>query len=376
MQLKQLLLIILILSALNIQAQKNYEFEVDKNLEATLIKNQAQTGTCWAFATASMVESEMLRLGVTDIDLAEMFVVRQIYVEKALNYVRRQGKAQFSQGSLSHDLMNVIKKYGIVPQSAYEGKYADEKAYNHGELEVVLKSMVDAYIKQKSLSPRWINAIEAVLDTYLGAVPETFTFNGKTYTPKTFAAEVVKINPKDYVEITSYTHHPFYEQFILEIPDNFSNGSYYNVPINELMAIVDNSIAEGYSVGWDTDVSEKTFSSSKGLAIMPEKAMGGASTADLKVFFSEPQKEVKVTQALRQSTFESYSTTDDHLMHITGTAKDKNGTTYYIVKNSWGNRGPFEGYIYTSSSYFQLKTVSVMVHKSIIPSEIAQKMGL
>ena len=297
-----------------------------------------------------------------------MFVVRNVYRDKAKNYVLRQGKANFSQGSLAHDLINVAEKYGVVPESVYSGKLDGAESHNHGEMEAALKGMLDGILGRKSLSSKWSEAFDCVVDVYLGTMPDEFTYGGKVYTPVTYA-ESLDINPDEYVNITSYTHHPFYNQFVLEIPDNYSNGSFYNVPMEELEKIVDNAVKNGYSIAWDGDVSEKGFSAKNGIAVLPVDE----KREDL---FVVPGEEVEVTQELRQSTFESYATTDDHLMHLTGIAKDENGNKYYLIKNSWGEIGEFKGYLYMSEAYFQLKTVSVLVHKDAIPKEIAKKMTL
>lgn len=307
-----------------------------------------------------------------------MFVVRQIYMDKATNYIRRQGKAQFSQGSLSHDVITTIRKHGAMPESAFDGLNNGDKVYNHSELSKVLKGMLDAMIKSSrgKLSNHWQAAIGAVLDVYLGEIPETFTYEGKEYTAKTFAAEVLEINPDDYIEITSYEHHPYYKPCVLEIPDNFSNGLYYNVPIKDMERITDNAVKMGYTVAWDCDVSEKGFSQKEGLAILPEKDWNEMTKEEKANAFKTPVKQKTVTQNMRQTTFDNYSTTDDHLMHITGIAKDAKGNSYYQVKNSWGERGKYKGYLYASKAYFQLKTVAVMVHKDCIPGDIKKKLKM
>ncbi|MFT5167119.1 MAG: bleomycin hydrolase [Saprospiraceae bacterium] len=346
----------------------SYDFTIQNKVECTEVKSQDRTGTCWSFATASFLESEMIRKGNGVHDLSEMFVVRNIYRDKAKNYVLRQGKANFSQGSLAHDLIRVAKKHGIVPESVYSGKLDGAEKHNHSEMEAVLKGMLDGVLKQKSLSKKWPVAFDCVVDTYLGEVAEEFAYNGKTYTPMTFASEM-DINPDDYVNITSYTHQPYYEPFVLEIPDNYSNGSFYNVPIAELESIVDNAIKNGFSVAWDGDVSEKGFSAKNGMAILPKDE----KREDL---FTNPAEELTVTQQMRQETFESYSTTDDHLMHLTGIARDQKGTKYYLIKNSWGEISDYKGYLHMSEAYFELKTVAVLVHKDAIPKAIAKKLAL
>ena len=356
------------MAQVDVEKKAGYEFETVNSIECTPVKSQGNTGTCWSFATSSFLESEVIRKGKGYHDLSEMFVVRNVYKDKAKNYVLRQGKANFSQGSLSHDLINVAQRYGVVPESVYSGKLDGAEKHDHGEMIAVLKGMLDGVLKRKKLSPSWSKAFDCVVDVYLGDMPEEFTYAGKTYTPQSYA-ESLDINPKDYVNITSYTHHPYYSQFVLEIPDNYSNGNFYNVPMGEMEEIVDHAVKNGYTIAWDGDVSEKGFSAKNGLAILPEDA----KREDL---FEKPGKEMNVTQELRQITFESYSTTDDHLMHLTGTAKDQSGTKYYLIKNSWGEISDHKGFLYMSEAYFQLKTVSVMIHKDAIPKEIAKKMTL
>ncbi len=344
-----------------------YIFTKDKTVECTEVKSQDRTGTCWSFATASFLESEAIRMGKGDsqMDFSEMYVVRKVYQDKAMNYILRQGKANFSQGSLSHDLINIANNYGMVPESAYAGKLEGDKIHNHIEMEAILKGMLDGVLKQKRPSKKWKKAFEAILDVYLGEAPEKFTHNGKTYTPKSFASEM-GVKASEYVNFTSYTHHPFYEDFVLEIPDNYSNGSFYNVPLEDLEKITDHALSNGYSIAWDGDVSEKGFSSKNGIAVLPidEKR------EDL---FNKPGVEKQVDQEMRQETFENYSTTDDHLMHLTGTAKDQKGTKYYLIKNSWGEISEHKGFIYMSDPYFKLKTVSIMVHKDAIPDSVKAK---
>lgn len=353
----------------SVQAQDqkgtSYGFTIEKQVECTPVKSQDRTGTCWSFATASFLESELMRMGKGQHDLSEMFVVQNIYKDKARNYILRQGKANFSQGSLSHDLIRVASTHGVMPESVFSGKLAGEEKHDHSEMEAAMKGMLDGLLKQKRLSKKWQPALSCVLDTYIGDAPENFSYQGKNYTPKSLAKELA-INPDDYINLTSFTHHPFYKQFILEIPDNYSNGAYYNIPLNELQTIVDNALKQGYSIAWDGDVSEKGFAAKQGIAVVPTDE----KREDL---FQKPGKEMKVTAELRQDKFESYATTDDHLMHLVGTSKDKAGNKYYLIKNSWGEISEYKGFLHMSETYFQLKTVSIMVHKDAIPANIAQK---
>lgn len=356
-------------------AKAQYKFTIDKKVGVTSVKNQQRTGTCWSFSTASFIESELMRLGKGQHDLSEMFVVRRIYREKALNYMQRQGKAQFGEGSLAHDLINTIGKYGIVPEEVYSGKVNGETKHDHAELAAMLTNIMKTVVKRKRPTKKWLDAFEGVLDAYLGKAPEKFTYQGKEYTPKSFA-QWLGINPADYVELTSYTHAPYYNAFILSIPDNFSNGTYYNLPIDELETVANHAIQKGYSMVWDGDVSEKGFSQKNDVAILPQKQWAQMAATERQHALKNPIEEQKVTQQMRQESFENYSTTDDHLMHLVGIAKDQKGGKYYLIKNSWGtNAGSCGGYIHASQAYFRLKTVSLLVHKDAIPAKIRKKLG-
>lgn len=367
-----LLVILFFFSSLHAQVdvkkEAGYDFTIQKKIECTPVKSQGKTGTCWSFSTVSFLESELIRTGKGQYDLSEMSIVRNIYKDKAMNYVLRQGKAQFSQGSLNHDVIKAFKRGGILPEEVYSGKLEGETAHNHSELAKGLEGYLDGILKSKSLSTKWMTGFEGILDAYLGKAPDQFEYGGKKYTNESFKEEL-GLNPDDYVEITSYTHHPFYETFVLEIPDNYSNGSYYNVPLSDLQSIVDNALENGYSVAWDGDVSEKGFLAKEGLAIVPLDEGSEDS-------YASPSKEKNITQEDRQSTFLSYSTTDDHLMHLTGTATDQNGTKYYLTKNSWGEISDYKGFLYMSESYFRLKTVGVLVHKDALSDDMKKKLML
>ena len=349
-----------------VEVKNGYGFKMEKTINCTPVKSQDRTGTCWSFATSSFLESEAIRMGHGSQDFSEMYVVRNVYKDKAKNYILRQGKANFSQGSLSHDLMRVIGEHGMVPESAYSGKLSGENTHNHSEMEAVLKGMLDGVLKQKRLSRKWSKAFDKVVDVYLGEAPQQFTYEGSSHTAASYA-KAMGLDADNYINITSFTHHPFYKSFVLEIPDNYSNGSFYNLPIEDVQAIVNNALDKGYSVAWDGDVSEKGFSSKNGIAVVP-------ADPEREDLFSKPGKEMKITQEIRQEQFESYSTTDDHLMHLTGLASDRNGNKYYLIKNSWGEISEFKGYLYMSEAYLQLKTVAILVHKDAIPSAIAKKM--
>ncbi len=348
------------------QEKQSNQFTTVYDIEATQVKSQGNTGTCWSFSTSSFIESEIFRKNGLLIDISEMYTVRNTYEKKAENYILRQGKAQFSQGSLAHDVFNSIRENGLVPEEIYSGGLTNQGIHNHTKVFASLDSVVHNYVKNTKQSTSWIDSTNTVLDTYFGKEPNTFTFNNKQYTPKTFQ-EAMKINPEDYITLTSYTHHPYYETFILEIPDNFSNGSFYNLPLNEYINAIEYALSKGYSIVLDTDVSEKTFSSKKGMATLPKDTTNTITVGNEKI----------VTSENRQIEFLNYNTTDDHLMHITGLLKDKNGNTYYKVKNSWGtsNKG-HEGYIYMSVPYIKMKSISISLHKDGISKEIMKKFKL
>jgi bleomycin hydrolase len=362
------------LFTLTLSAQEAYKFTTITDLETTPVISQGITGTCWSFSSTSFLESEIIRLTGRNIDLSEMYQVRNTYPLKAENFIMRQGKAQFGEGGLAHDVMNSVARNGLVPEAAFSGLFAGETKYNHAEMVAVLEAMLKTYVDNpgRSLSPKWRAAIEGVLDVYIGKNITNFTFEGKQYTPESFL-KMTKIEPEDYLSITSFTHAPFYSKFILNIPDNWSNGSFYNVPLDEMMATIDNALEKGFSVELDCDVSERSFSSKDGLAVIPENAENTMKALQ-RIY---PEK--KITQQYRQEEFENYNTTDDHLMHITGLLRDQNGTKYYKVKNSWGTdetRVANGGYVYFSEAYMRLKAVSVTVHKDAIPKGTAKKLSL
>ncbi|GET29301.1 aminopeptidase C [Prolixibacter sp. SD074] len=372
--------------------EEGYHFTAVKELPHTSVKNQYRSGTCWAFSGLSFLESEMLRMDKPEVDLSEMFVVYQCYIDKAIKTVRLHGNLNFGPGGAFHDVTYVLKNYGIVPDSVYTGLNYGETKHVHGEMDDVLKGIVDAVVenKNKKLSTAWEESVTGTLDAYLGELPAKFDYKGKTYSPKTFATDYCRLNPDDYVEITSFTHHPFYSKFKLEVPDNWEWGEVYNVPLDEMMKIIDNSLNSGYTVAWAADVSEKGFSTSKkGVAVVPDadvKEMTGselskwekltAKEKNEQLFkLDKPGKEKHITQEMRQEAFDDWQTTDDHGMHIIGLAKDQNGTMYYKVKNSWGDYNAWDGYFYASKPYVRYKTTCIMVNKHAIPKAIREKLG-
>jgi len=348
-----------------------YNFTVVKDNSAGAMEDQCQTGTCWSFATISFLESEIIRKGGKPVDLSEMYNVRVNYAKKADSYVRYQGRQQFGPGGLSHDVILVMREYGIVPESAFSGLEPGKKEYNHFGMDAMLESTVKTVIDKKlnEQSNDWKTSVDGMLDMGIGKLPTEFEYEGKKYTPQSFR-DAMKLNPDDYVSITSFSHHPYYSQFVLEVPDNWAKGSFYNVPLAEMQQVLDNALDNGYTVAWDADVSEKGFSFSQGAAVLP------ADDVKKEELWTKVISEKSVTQENRQEAFDAFKTTDDHLMHITGKAKDQNGGMYYITKNSWGSENPFKGFQYISKNYFQMKTISIMVHKDALPKELKKKLGI
>ncbi|MEG8946657.1 aminopeptidase C [Rosettibacter firmus] len=360
------------------EKKEQYQFTMIYQVKTTPVKDQAKTGTCWSFATTSFIETELIRMGKGEHILSPMWNVRFTYPKKAQNYIRYNGLTNFGMGGQAHDVMNVIREYGFVPEEIYKGMNINEDKHNHGEMDAVLKSIVDAVAKKRGgkITPVWQKVVESTLDIYLGVPPKEFYYNGKLYTPKSFV-DSLGFNPDDYVELTSFTHHPFYTKFELEIPDNWSKDLYYNVPIDDLMRVMDYALEHGYSIAWDGDVSEKTFDRKKCIAIIPVDSTDEEDDKEDNVKNDSPVKEKFVTQEMRQETFDNQTTTDDHLMHVVGLAKDQNGTKYYYTKNSWGTKNKkYDGYWYMSESYARLKVIAIMVHKDAIPPDIREKLKI
>ncbi len=388
--------LLLSLSLLGQEAKKEaegFKFKDEIVLPVTTVKNQYHTGTCWSFSTLSMFESEMMRLKKKESDLSEMFVVFYTYIEKAKKFVRMHGLNNFSAGGAFHDVTNIVKNYGIVPDEVYSGLRNGEEKHIHGEMDQALKNYVETVIKNpnRALSPVWTDAFKSILESYLGEVPENFDYKGVSYTPQSFARDFLGLNMEDYVEISSFTHHPFYSEFIIEVPDNWSWDEVYNVPLEEMEEIIDHSLKNGYTVSWAADISEKGFlSSNKGVAMVPapgKREMTGEERQrwekltdrekeEAVYTFDKPVPEVEITQELRQHSFDNYHTTDDHGMHIFGTAKDQDGNLYYKVKNSWGDYNKYDGLFYASKAYVKYKTTSIMVHRDAIPQAIREKLNL
>lgn len=369
--------------------QGGYHFTSIKEINTTSVKDQDRSSTCWSFSTLGLLESEILRLGNPAIDLSPMFVVRCIYSEKADRYARFQGSISISGGGSSADVIRAIRRYGIVPMEVYQGLRYGTDSHVHGELDAVAEAFIGAVVKNpnRKLSTAWKKGFDGILDAYLGDVSSSFTYRGKEYTPKSFA-QSLGINVDDYVEITSFTHHPFYTRFIIEIPDNWAHDEVYNVPLSDLGDIVDYAVDNGYSIAWGSDVSDSGINWTEGVAIVPDLDSEELAGSDMAKWtakkpkekyakaFEKPGSEIAITQEMRQLAFDNYQTTDDHGMVIVGKAKDQNGNLYYKVKNSWGDDGRFNGYFYASKPFVLYKTITIMLHKDAIPQDIRAKLGI
>lgn len=348
-------------------APYKYEFTIVKENPATPVKDQASTGTCWCFATNSFIESELLRTGKGEHDLSEMFVVRHNYIRRIKDNILRRGDGNIGPGSIAHMYIWVMKNVGIMPEEAYDGINYDSKRHNHGDLNTWVKSINATAVEMKKPLPEEI--VNGVLDAYLGKVPEKFTYQGKEYTVESFT-KAMGLNADDYVEITSFTHHPFYEKVMVEVPDNWDYATMYNLPLDEMMQVIDNAINEGYTVAWDGDISEPGYAFRHFIAVNTKEDLRKQKELKAKA------KEESVTQESRQHGFETFATVDDHLEHITGIAKDQDGVKYYKTKNSWGVDSNGTGYHYLSEEYVKAKTISILVHKNSIPKAIRAKLGL
>ena len=384
-----------VLSLTGVQSQAqvkpaDYQFTTVKEIPVTSMKNQYRSGTCWCFSALSFLESEVIKAKNLKADaypdFSEMFIIRNSYHDRALKYVRLNGYLNMAAGSGFGDVLEVIRDYGLVPQSAYSGMNYGYDLPVQGELDAVLKGYVQAVVKNpnKKLTPVWPKGFDGILDAYLGVVPETFVENGVTYTPASYR-DAMGINPDDYVNISSYTHHPFYSQFAIEVEDNWRWGLCYNLPLDEFMAVIDNAVDNGYTVLWGGDVSEAGFTRD-GLAILVDTANKATSGSDQERWVGKAEdkpaaakelaKELQVTQETRQQMFDEKTSTDDHGMHLYGTAKDQNGTKYYLIKNSWGVTGAYDGVWYMSENFVKGKTLNFVVNKKALPKDIAKKLGI
>lgn len=367
-----------------------FQFTTVKEIPITSIKNQASSGTCWSFSGLAMIESELLRMGKGEYNLSAMYVARKNYEDKAKKYVRMHGATNFGPGGAFADVLDCIRYYGIVPEDAYRALNYGEKNHKHGEMDNLLKAYVEVVVKNpnKKLSTAWYKGYDGILDAYMGEVPANFTYNGIQYTPQSFA-QSLGIKAEDYISITSFTHHPFYTTFPIEVPDNWRWAESYNLPLEEMMQVVDNALENGYTVAWASDVSEKGFNR-KGIAVVPDvdaKEGPGSDQAhwlglsqkereNAVNTLSGPVPEKNITQEMRQVEFDNYLTTDDHGMLLYGIAKDQNGSKYYMVKNSWGTENTYKGTWYASVPFVSFKTTNIVVHKDALPKSIKNKLNI
>lgn len=365
------------------------EFTVIKQNPITSVKDQHRSGTCWAYSALGFLEAELLRMGKGEHDLCESFLVYNTYMDRADKAVRTHGDASFSQGGSFYDAIYCLKHYGIVPQDAmpFPGSLYGDSLFNFNQLDAVASAYVNALAKgkQKTINPAWKSDLSHIYENYFGAFPETFTYKGKSYTPQSFAKSL-GLTPDDYVSLTSFTHHPFYSKFIIEVQDNWRWAESYNLPLDEFMEVMDQAVRNGYTFAWGADVSEKGFTR-QGIATVPDTkkaadktgsdAARWTGTNERNGMKTEDAKGEKViTQEMRQLAYDNWETTDDHGMVIYGLAKDKDGKEYFMMKNSWGEYGPYNGYWYVSKPYVAYKTMNILINKKAIPSKIAKKLGL
>ena len=370
---------------------EGWQFTTIDSVGITPVKDQNRSGTCWCFSTIGFLESEILRTKGIELDLSEMFIVNHNMLDRATYFVRQYGEgSQYAPGGSAYDVLYCMEHYGLVTQDAMPGIRYGDTLPNHTEVDAICKGFLNGITggKVKKLSPVWREAFQAIWDTYLGKCPETFSYNGKTYTPLEFK-EWLGLKESDYVSLTSYTHHPFYTRFALEVPDNWRMDQMYNVPMDEMMQIIDNAIRHGYTLAWGADVSETGFTR-KGIGVMPDadhgaditgsdaaKWLGLSADDKRKELTKKPLPEVEVTQEMRQKASDNWETTDDHGMQIFGIAKDQNGKEYYMVKNSWGTaKSDYKGIWYVSRAFMAYKTNNIVVHKDAIPKDIRKKLGI
>ncbi|MCR5313750.1 MAG: C1 family peptidase [Bacteroidaceae bacterium] len=371
---------------------EGFTFTTVKANPITSIKNQNQSGTCWAYSSLGFFEAELLRMGKGEFDFAEMFLAHKTYEDRATAAVRMHGDVSFSQGGSFYDAVYCMKNYGMIPQSAMPepGTLYGDTLPNFNELFTIAEGYVNGIAKNESLkklSPIWKKSLVSTLDNYLGECPTEFTYNGKKYTPQSYMKST-GLNMDDYVSLTSFTHHPFYDKFIIEVQDNWRWGASYNLPLNEFMEVMESAVKNGYTFAWGADVSEIGFTRS-GIAVCPDIQkqkdehgsdfahwFGKTRTDQSSAITSKPLPEIEVTQEMRQTAYDNWETTDDHGMVIYGIAKDQNGKEYFMVKNSWGLSGNYKGVWYASKAFVAYKTMNILIHKDALPKAIAKKLGI
>ena len=375
-----------------VEKSEGYVFTDTKVIPHSSVKSQYRSGTCWSFSAVSYIEAELMRQGKKEIDLSDMFPVHHTYYDKSMYYVRMHGNINYGAGAGFGDVFHVINDYGMITEEAYNGLNYGTENHVHAEMDEMLLAMVKSVVKNpnRKLSPVWPNAIESAISAYLGAIPTDFEYDGKKYTPRSFADDFMKFNEDDYVFLTSFSHQPYYKEFAIEVPDNWHADLSYNLPLNELMEVMDNAIANDMTFAWAADVSEKGFKWTKGYAVVPETDVKNLSGLEQAKWEDKSEKEVKkalltakgpvtekvITAENRLEAYNNYETTDDHGMHIVGIAKDQKGNLYYKVKNSWGTDQKYDGYFYASKAFVEYKTMDIVVHKDALPKSIKKKLGI
>ncbi|RZJ28936.1 MAG: aminopeptidase [Flavobacterium sp.] len=360
----------------NASTDSKFYFTDVVDVESTSVKSQGKAGTCWSYSGNSFIESEMIRMGKKPVDMAEIYTARMVYLSKARNYVLLNGNMGLGDGGETHDAINIFRTFGAMPQTAYTCENYGNGSLKPSEFQDGLKKILDDYIKNDSPTKgtTWVNDVNAYLDQKMGKLPETFVYEGKTYTPKSFSKEVVGINPDDYVEFSSFKDNPYYEKILLPFSDNWSYEKVYNVPMATLTDIIDNALTKGYTIAWSSDVSEPYFSWKNGVAEVPDVDLNNITPDQKRTMFDGPIKEKTVTEDLRLEGLYNQTTTDDHAMQIVGLAKDQNGKQYYKVKNSWGATNDYKGYLYVTKAFVQLKSTGILIHKDAIPKMLVKKL--
>lgn len=343
-------------------------------LKSTTVKNQGASNTCWSYTGNSFLESEMIRMGRDPVAISPLYTVRKAYLERARNYLRLHGGLKLNEGGQLHDVMQILRFHGAMPRAAYTGIKAGKSSSNFKGLRAVLNSRLSNMLKSRGLKKSWEQDVEVLMNDYLGKVPVNFDYQGKSYTSRSFADQVIGIDPDQYIHIASVTTAPYYKPFVFLIPDNWSFSQFYNLPMEELTAVIDQALKKGFTVACTVDISEPGFSWPYGIAYVPQKSASDITSEEKKTQFVRPQPERKVDAMERQSAFDAWQTTDDHALHIIGLVKDQNGKEYYIAKNSWGRGNAFQGFVYLTKEYVRYKSTALMLHKDALEPSLKNKL--
>ncbi|MGJ1224703.1 C1 family peptidase [Sphingobacterium siyangense] len=343
-------------------------------LKSTTVKNQGASNTCWSYTGNSFLESEMIRMGKTPVAISPLYTVRMAYLERARNYLRLHGGLKLNEGGQLQDVMQILRLHGAMPRAAYTGIKAGKSSSNFKGLRALLNSRLSSMVKSRELKRSWERDVELLMDDYLGKVPVNFVYKGKSYTARSFADQVIGIDPDQYIHIASVTTAPYYKSFIFLIPDNWSFSQFFNLPMEQLTLVIDQSLKNGFTVACTIDISEPGFSWPYGIAYVPQKSASDMTAEEKKTQFVRPQPERKVDAMERQSAFDAWQTTDDHALHIIGLVKDQNGKEYYVAKNSWGRGNAFQGFVYLTKEYVRYKSTALMLHKDALEPSLKNKL--